>query len=62
MFANDTNLFLKLKRIKVIFSTVNRELQNINGWFISKKLSLNVKKKRHFQNLQKLADITKTFH
>ena len=26
------------------FSTVNRELQNINEWFISNKLSLNVKK------------------
>ena len=26
------------------FLTVNRELQNINEWFISNKLSLNVKK------------------
>ena len=32
------------KDISVLFSTVNRELQNINEWFISNKLSLNVKK------------------
>ena len=30
--------------VSVLFSTVNRELQNVNEWFISNKLSLNVKK------------------
>ena len=32
--------------ISVLFSTVNRELQNINEWFILNKLSLNVKKRK----------------
>ena len=44
MFADDTNLFFEHKDISFLFSTVNRELQNINEWFISNKLSLNVKK------------------
>ena len=44
MFADDTNLFFEHKDISVLFSTVNRELQSINEWFISSKLSLNVKK------------------
>ena len=44
MFTNNTNLFFEYKDISVLFSTVNRELQNINEWFISNKLSLNVKK------------------
>ena len=43
MFADDTNLFFEHKDISFLFSTVNRELQNINEWFISNKLSLNVK-------------------
>ena len=47
IFAGDTNLFLEHKDISVLFSTVNRELQNINEWFISNKLSLNVKKSRN---------------
>ena len=42
MFADDTNLFFEYKDISVLFSIVNRELQNINEWFISNKLSLNV--------------------
>ena len=44
MFADDTNLFFEQKDISLLFSTVNRELKNINEWFISNKLSLNVKK------------------
>ena len=44
MFADDTNLFYKHKDIKVLFDTVNKELENINEWFISNRLSLNVKK------------------
>ena len=43
-FADNTNLFSEHKDISVLLSTVNRELQNINEWFISNKLSLNVKK------------------
>ena len=44
MFADDANLFFEHKDISFLFSTVNRELQNINKWFISNKLSSNVKK------------------
>ena len=53
MFADDANLFFEHKDISLLFSTVNRELQNINEWFISNKLSLNVKK-RIFQFFIKL--------
>ena len=44
-FADNTNLFSENKDISVLLSTVNRDLQNINEWFISNKLSLNVKKR-----------------
>ena len=44
MFAGDTYLSFEHKDISVLFSAVNRELQNINEWVISNKLSLNVKK------------------
>ena len=47
MFADDTNLFFEHKDINVLFSTVNRDLKSINEWFISNKLSLNVKKKKN---------------
>ena len=44
MFADDTSLFFEHKDINVLCSTANKELQNINEWFISNKLSLNIKK------------------
>ena len=44
MFPIDTNPFFEHKDIRVLFSKVNRELQNINEWFISNKLPFNVKK------------------
>ena len=44
MFADGANLFFEHKDISILFSTVKRELQNINEWFISNKLSLNVNK------------------
>ena len=40
-FAEDTNLFSEHKEMSVPFLIVNRELQNINEWFISNKFSLN---------------------
>ena len=40
-FAEDTNLFFEHKEMSVPFLIVNRELQNINEWFISNKFSLN---------------------
>ena len=45
MFVDHTNLF-EHKDISVLFSTMNRELQNVNEWFISNKLSLKVKKSK----------------
>ena len=46
MFVDDTNLFYSNKDINIPFVKVNDELQKINEWFISNKLSLNVKKKQ----------------
>ena len=48
IFADDTNLFYAEKNIKTLFETVNNELQKISQWFISNKLSLNVKKTKYF--------------
>ena len=38
--------FFEHEDLSVLFSTVNRELQNINEWLISNKLFLNVKKRK----------------
>ena len=43
MFEDDANLFFEHKDISAFFVTLNRELQNVNEWFISNKLSLNIK-------------------
>ena len=43
-FAGDTNLFCSNKDINTVLLRVNDALQNINEWFISNKLSLNMKK------------------
>ena len=51
MYANDTNLFLTHKDISYLFETANLQLERINQWFISNKLSLNVSKtKQSFFN------------
>ena len=47
MFADDTNLFYNHKNIHCLFSDVNKELTNINKWFVAKKLSLNVAKTKY---------------
>ena len=47
MFADDTNLFFTHKDIRYLFQIVNQELENINQWFISNKLSLNIKKTKY---------------
>ena len=44
MFADDTNLYFSHKNIKTLFTSVNRELTNIQEWFNANKLSLNIKK------------------
>ena len=46
MYADYTNLFLTHKDISYLFETANLQLERINQWFISNKLSLNVSKKR----------------
>ena len=43
-FADNTNLFHEHENITNLFATVNEELTNINNWFMSNKLSLNVAK------------------
>ena len=47
MFADDTNLFYTHKYIRCLFSDVNKELTNVNEWFVVNKLSLNVKKTKY---------------
>ena len=42
MFTDDTNLFLTHEDISYLFETANLQLERINLWFISNKLSLNV--------------------
>ena len=44
MYADDINQFLTHKDISCLFETANLQLQKINQWFISNKLSLNVSK------------------
>ena len=58
MFADDTNLFYSNKDINTAFLKVNDELQKINEWFISNKLSLNVKKKTNTRFSTNLAKKT----
>ena len=41
MFADDTNSFYAEKNIKILFDTVNIELQKISPWFISNKCEKN---------------------
>ena len=47
MYADDTNLFLTHKDISYLFETANLQLERINQWFISNKLSLNVSKTKY---------------
>ena len=47
MYAYYTNLFLTHKNISYLFETVNLQLERINQWFISNKLSLNVSKTKY---------------
>ena len=44
MFADDTNLFFTHKDIRYLFQIVNQELEKINQWVFSNKLSLNIRK------------------
>ena len=44
MFAYDTNLFHCHHQIKILFETVNCELEKINLWFKANRSSVNVEK------------------
>jgi hypothetical protein len=44
MFADDTNIFISGKKLDVLTSIINDELDKINSWFCSNLLSLNIKK------------------
>ena len=59
MFVDDTNLFLTHKDISYLFETANLQLERINQWFISNKLSLSVTKTKYsfFYKLIKRDDI-----
>ena len=59
MYADNTNLFLTHKDISYLFETANLQLERINQWFLSNKLSLNVSKTKYlfFHKLSKRDDI-----
>ena len=59
MYADDSNLFLTYKGISYLFKTTNLQLERVNQWFMSNKLSLNVSKKKYsfFHKLSKRDDI-----
>ena len=47
MFADNTNLFYSHHDMKTLFSTVNKELEKLGGWFTANRLSLNIKKTKY---------------
>ena len=53
MLADDTSVFFTHKDIRYLFQIVNQELENINQWFVSSKLSLNIKKKTKYSFFHK---------
>ena len=44
LFADDVNLFYKSKRLSILETNINVELNNIHIWLCANKLSLNVEK------------------
>ena len=46
MFTDDTDLLCLHKYIYALFFKVNNEFHKINQWFISNKLSLNIKNQK----------------
>ena len=44
LFADDANLFSRHKNINTLESSINSELNKVNTWLCSNKLSLNVEK------------------
>ena len=52
MFVEVTNLLHLNRDINTVFLNVNDRIQNLNEWFISNKLSLNMKKIAQTQSLK----------
>ena len=44
LFADDANLFISVKNLKILYNTLNDELNKVVNWLSVNKLSLNVKK------------------
>ena len=44
MYADDTTLYCNIENRKHCEDTINKKLSNIQQWFTSNKLSLNIKK------------------
>ena len=42
LFADDTNLFISGKNLKILYNTLNDELKKVVDWLSANKLSLNV--------------------
>ena len=59
MFADDASFFYSHKNINALFLKVNNELHEINQWFVSNKLSFNIKKIKYsfFHKRSKKDDI-----
>ena len=47
LFVDDTNLFCSDNNIRTLFGTANRELTQINDWFLANKLYLNAEKTKY---------------
>ena len=48
MFAYDTNFFCTSKNIEVLFETVNKELRDVNEWFLANNLLMQEKLNIYF--------------
>ena len=46
MFTDDTDFFCLHRYINALFLKVNNEFHKINQWFISNKLTLNIKNQK----------------
>ena len=49
IFANDTNLFVSDKSVNTLFTKAILELEKMNEWFKTNKLSLNTKESALFR-------------
>ena len=56
MLADDNNLFFTHKDIRHLLHIVSQELEKINQWLISNKLSLSIKKNIHFSKKKTLVN------